>query len=156
MEELIEELKLVSPSVSRAIYRRYFNKSFIYDDLNEYIHHDSRFQTEMQHLFLKNGLHDDQFDFGRITDFKEIPSKLEKSVIKVLVLNAYPQYVRLKVSHKPTPERDGFFHSICSAFRVLPGTKRWGKLARYFNEIAKERHENQFKNLRKKNIEIIS
>ena len=146
-EEQITELKLTSPYVSRAIYRRYFNQTFIFDDLNEYMSLDHRFQCEMQQLFTLNGIDDDQFDFGRITDLGCVPSQLENSVIQVLVNNASLEYLKLKKSRKPFPEREGFFHFICSAFRAFPRTKRWNKLAHYFNVAAKERKDCQLKEL---------
>ncbi|MCH3992157.1 MAG: hypothetical protein LKH27_09705 [Prevotella sp.] len=146
-EEQIGEVQLTSPSVSRAIYRRYFNKSFIFDDLNEYMNHDRRFRSEMQQLFTHYAIGDDRFDFGRITDLGCVPSRMENTVIQLIVHNASPEYLKLKKSMKPFPERDGFFHFICSAFRTLPGTKRWFKLAHYFNVAANARKDNQLKGL---------
>jgi hypothetical protein len=143
MEQQIAELKLTSPSVSRAIYRRYFNQTFVFDDLNEYMSLDHRFQCEMQQLFTLNGISSDQFDFGRITDLACVPSQLENTVIQVIVNNACPEYLKLKKTRKPFPEREGFFHFICSAFRAFPRTKRWNKLAHYFNVAAKERKDSQ-------------
>lgn len=147
MEKQLAELTLTSPNVSRAIFRRYFNLSFIYDDLNEYMQHDKTFQADMHRLFKELDLSEDHFDFGKVTDFAGIPSKFDKYIIRVLVNNASSQYLKLKNIRKLTPEREGFMYSVCSAFRVLPGTKRWNKIDRYFNEEAKVKKEKQLKQL---------